>query len=627
MRSYVSIFIIGILIFSVIGGITEGNLSLKNDLNGEINSKILPLSAISDILQVKFTKTPSKVNLFKSNDKIQENQKSKINKINNNLEKYDFVIITKENLYDAINSSTFIQWKTAAGYSIRTIYTTDDEIVNQEGQDLPNKIRNFLREFYNLWEIKYVLIVGDHLTIPMRYCYPDPSNHYNGSSYPGTGGEVPTDYYYADLSNVDEDSWDSDQDGFYGEFGQDNPDFEAEVYVGRIPTSNPSRITYALNKIVTFEADNGTWKNSALHAGAFYYLTNEDYSGNQAMDAARCMDKIENELMHGWEITHFSEQEGLEKSIYPWDNLNYNSFNTAWRNGKFAIVNWGSHAYMDCAARKIWNWDDGDGVPESNEINWPRFIDVYSNLDDDYPSIVFAMGCLIGSPEPYQQGNLGIDLLTKSDFGASVGIISSTRTPYGALEWPTDPSGCESYCYMFNKYIINESKSIGDALYQAKDYCHDNYGWNEWYEYMNMYIFNLYGDPSLVLEGISVNRSPNRPVLSGPAQGKPGILYNYTFVSTDDDNDNLSYLIEWGDGFEEIIGTYSSGEIVNASHVWNNKGEYILRVRAMDDYSYSEWETLKITMPKVKSFTNSINFQLWMIKQFPIFFSFVNQIF
>jgi hypothetical protein len=122
------------------------------------------------------------------------------------------------------------------------------------------------------WGIEYVLLVGDCDRVPMRYCFPNPNNHdfdlanvYNG--------EVPTDYYYADLSYSDEESWDSDNDGFYGEFKDDNPDFLAEVYVGRIPTSDEERVTYTLNKFVTYESDTSDWKNNVLHAGAICFFS------------------------------------------------------------------------------------------------------------------------------------------------------------------------------------------------------------------------------------------------------------------------------------------------------------------------------------------------------------------
>lgn len=639
MKNHLLLFVIIILILSGFVTIVTSNSLNDQSLSYSIDSKIIAIesSNLKNIIidngcnkQSFIFDKSSFQSLLETNKKAIENKDiSKKLQIHSTNEIYDYIIVTIEDLYNAILSSNFIDWKTTIGYSIKIVYITDDEITSQSGKDLSEKIRNFLREYYTSWGIKYVLIVGDHQTIPMRYCYPDPTNHVNGSGTPGSGGgEVPTDYYYADLTSSDSNSWDSDGDGYYGEYGDDNPDFEPEVFVGRIPTSISSRITYTLDKIVSFEKDNGNWKNTALHAGAFYYLTNEDYSGNPAMDAARCMNKIEIDLMYGWDITHFSEQEGLETSIYDWDPLTYPSFTNAWRNGEFGIVNWGSHAYMNCAARKVWKWDDGDGVPESNEIDWPRFIDVNANLDDDYPSIVFAMGCLIGCPEPYQHGNLGIDLLTKSGFGSSVGIISSTRTPYGSLNWPTDPSGCESFCYRFNQHIINDSQSIGDALYNSKYYCHINYGWDQWYEYMNLYIFNLYGDPSLVRLGIFPNNPPSIPEISGPLNGKAGTAYNYSFVSTDMDNDNLSYLIEWGDGLEDVFGVYPSGKIVNISHTWNKKDNYTIRAKAIDENgSQSSWGTLKINMPKSKTFNFYCNPIEWLFKQLTYIFPIIRALF
>jgi hypothetical protein len=419
------------------------------------------------------------------------------------LEIYDYVFITTSDLYDAISSSEFFSWKTSLGYNIKIVLVTDPEISNQPGDDLPEQIRNFLKQYYISWGIEYVLIVGNHATIPMRYCYPDSTNH-RFDIFDGTSGEVPTDYYYADLSNDDSVSWDSDGDGYYGEFGEDNPDFLTEVYIGRIPTNILSRITYTLNKLVTFEQDTGDWKNHALHAGAFFYFTNEDHSGYPAMDGAVISYYIEQDIMEAWTISHYSEQTGLETSIYDWPGLNETSFINDWRTGQYAIVNWQGHGWTDGVARKVWSSDDGDGVPEGNEISWPYFITINSNLDDDYPSVVTAVSCYVGCPEPAPSGNLGIDLLTDPSSGASIGVVASARSPYGSLDWPNNLGGSESIIYEFNRYMINESKKVGEALYDSKFFCNYTYGWNHRYEYVNMFTYNLYGDPSLAREGIPV---------------------------------------------------------------------------------------------------------------------------
>ncbi|MCP4631590.1 MAG: T9SS type A sorting domain-containing protein, partial [candidate division Zixibacteria bacterium] len=131
-------------------------------------------------------------------------------------------------------------------------------------------------------------------------------------------------------------------------------------------------------------------------------------------------------------------------------------------------------------------------------------IDVNSNLDDDYPSIVFAVSCLVGFPEPNSYGRLGVDLLTKPGFGSSAGVLSASRSAAVSVDWPTNPGGAGSFVYDFNRFLIVESRKVGEAIYDAKFYVHDNFGWEDWfYEYKNLYDYNLYGDPALVQPGVA----------------------------------------------------------------------------------------------------------------------------
>ena len=426
-------------------------------------------------------------------------------KQNNEKSQYNYIIITEHTLYNAITNSSFLQWKESLGFSIRIINISDAYIQDQTANDLPGKIRNFLREYYQPWEIDYVLIVGSHLTIPMRYCYPDPENHVFDIYSWSHGGEVPTDYYYADLSYDDKDSWDSDGDGFYGEFHEDEPNFKAEVYVGRIPTSNISEITYTLDKITRYEQDTSAWKNHALHAGSMLFYKNQNYRYeiDHDIDGATCLDKIEKDLMTNWTIHHFSEWEGLSPSIYNWDRLTELSFTEEWRNEQYGVVNWAGHGSSTSVGRTIWNWDNGNGIPEQakNEIIGKPQININSQLEDDYPSVVFAVSCLVGYPELTGYGNMGIDMLVKNDFGAAVAICSATRPAAISKSFPESHSGAEALCYEFNHYMINSPFGplpIGSALYESKYFVHYNYGWDDWfYEYQNMYNYNLYGDPSM----------------------------------------------------------------------------------------------------------------------------------
>jgi len=416
----------------------------------------------------------------------------------------NYVIITTDALRPGLANSGFVAWKQSLGFTVQTVLVSDPEITSQTGLDLAAKIRNFLRAQYGPWGIEYVLFIGDPSAVPMRYCFPDPENHWDNAGTPSSAsGEVPTDFYYADLSATDETSWDLDQDGFYGEWGEDSPDFLAEIAVGRIPTNITGRITYCLDKLVAFEQDDGDWKRHALLAGAMAWFDNENGDERPLKDLATCLNDIETDLMSDWNVDHLSEQAGLVPSTCVWSPLNDSSFYQAWRNGQYGIVNWGGHGWCNSVHGKYWEFDDGDNVPESynpDEIVTYPFFDTGYFMDDDYPSIVFALSCLVGYPEPTAEGNLGVDLMTRQGFGAAAGMVSGSR-----VIWVSRGGG-EQYCYEFNRFLIDGPdgpEKLGDAFYHAAFHVDQTYDWDHFASYSNMYCINLYGDPAMVWQGIS----------------------------------------------------------------------------------------------------------------------------
>jgi hypothetical protein len=240
-------------------------------------------------------------------------------------------------------------------------------------------------------------------------------------------------------------------------------------------------------------------------------------------------------MMPGWTVTRYSEQEGLEVSAYAWPGITETAFATSWRTGQYAVVNWGAHGWTDGIARKVWVSDDGDGIPEASEISWPEMINTDSDLDDDYPSIVTSASCLIGCPEPNSYGNMGVRMLVIPNWGPASAVIASARSPYGTAYWP--PGGSESIIYEFNDLMINDLEKVGQAFYDSKFYCTTNYGWPNYAEYINMYTFNLWGDPSMTREGIDLAGvepddgetrtagSPDMSVWPSPARGAVNISY------------------------------------------------------------------------------------------------------
>jgi len=112
------------------------------------------------------------------------------------------------------------------------------------------------------------------------------------------------------------------------------------------------------------------------------------------------------------------------------------------------------------------------------------------------------------------------------------------------------------------------------------------------------------GFDDIIVRQITVeNQPPNAPTITGQAKGKPGTEYEYKFVSTDPDGDNITYCIDWGDNTGEIcIGPYPSSAEASAKHTWSEKDDYIIKAKARDLYgAESDWATLTVNMPKVKN--------------------------
>jgi rhodanese-related sulfurtransferase len=114
------------------------------------------------------------------------------------------------------------------------------------------------------------------------------------------------------------------------------------------------------------------------------------------------------------------------------------------------------------------------------------------------------------------------------------------------------------------------------------------------------------------------NRPPSLPEINGPTTGSPGQNYDFVITSTDPDNDEIFYCLNWSDETGEVcLGPYASGEEVTVSHTWAEQGTYVISVKARDSYNdESDWATLEVTMPKSRiSFTINDVFKdhSWMI--------------
>ncbi len=126
-----------------------------------------------------------------------------------------------------------------------------------------------------------------------------------------------------------------------------------------------------------------------------------------------------------------------------------------------------------------------------------------------------------------------------------------------------------------------------------------------------------------------VNPPPTDPEIDGPTSGGTDVVYDFTFVSTDEDNNTISYFVDWGD--ETNTGWtnfYKSGEVVTLNHSWEDKDPFTIRARAKDEYyAESDWSTHEIKIPRNKAVSNNYNIINWLSERFPHMFQLIRYLF
>jgi hypothetical protein len=198
------------------------------------------------------------------------------------LETFDMVVIAPSGFESSLQP--LIDEKNTKG--VKTTFKSVEDIFNEyTGYDPPEQVKYFIKDAYDTWGITYVLLVGglksyiyakDKDTrsagwkawwVPVRYV-----------SMPQENDEgCLSDLYYGCLYNAtgDFDSWDSNGDGVYANWGwigapRDTFDMYPEVYVARLPCTTVNEVNVVVNKILTYESngpDEKPWYKTFIGIG------------------------------------------------------------------------------------------------------------------------------------------------------------------------------------------------------------------------------------------------------------------------------------------------------------------------------------------------------------------------
>jgi len=206
---------------------------------------------------------------------------------------YELLIITVSDFKKPLQQ--LVKHKEKMG--VKTKLVTLDEIKDTQGRDTQEKIKYYIKNAIETWDIKYVLLVGGlkgqtaKWNLPIRYSHVLISTGKQEIPEP----EFISDLYFADIydSEGNFSSWDTNNNDIFAEWNGstqiDNMDLYPDVYLGRLPCRNRLEVGIVVNKIISYEKNkvNDNWfKKIILVSGDHWNDPDHINEGVMIMDKA-----------------------------------------------------------------------------------------------------------------------------------------------------------------------------------------------------------------------------------------------------------------------------------------------------------------------------------------------------
>jgi len=509
------------------------------------------------------------------------------------VDNYDLLILTTDSL--KANFEPLKQAHDATG--LNTVIKTLSDV----GSSDLDSIRNYIRDAYTNWGINYVLIGGDSNIIPAAILWVSGMDE-NVTYYEE---EMPSDLFYACLDgpyNYDGDNkWGEPNDGTNG----GDVDLVAEVYVGRACVDNVADVNTFVSKTIAY-----------INKDPDYQYLNKiclpaEYMGDYGIASygGTYMDQLINTCTDDGYTTI-----GIPTDNYTINKL-YDSPSYTWGSSEIiSIINNDIHIINHLGHSSY----DYNMKMDSFDINY---------LNNNKTCFIYSQGCMSGGfDNPWGYDCIAEEFTVKTSHGAFAGIWNAR---YGWFwSYSTDGDSQRFHRQFWDAVFGENIPEIGKANHDSKE---DNLAiigrsCIRWVYYET----NLFGDPALSFFEIEEpqNNPPNKPNISGPNSGKPKIDYEFTVVTTDPDNNDVYYFVDWGD---EINGTWTgphpSGQEVILNHTWSKRKIYTISVKAKDIFNEkSELTTLEIDLPRNIHSINMIFFKFIenLLHRFPLIVKMIN---
>lgn len=152
---------------------------------------------------------------------------------------YQYLIITHASYENAFQD--LIDMYNSKGINCQ-VATTQTISTSMTGQDLQEKIRNYIIQEYQTNGVEYILLGGDTELVPYRgfYCYVE-------SSGPYVDENIPADLYYSGLDGT----WNDNGNSWWGE--PEEADLLPDIAVTRFPFSNSTELENMIHKSISYQ--------------------------------------------------------------------------------------------------------------------------------------------------------------------------------------------------------------------------------------------------------------------------------------------------------------------------------------------------------------------------------------
>jgi hypothetical protein len=396
---------------------------------------------------------------------------------------YDFIIITPVDFSNELQPLLTHKEQ----HAIATKIVTLDDIYNSiyfpvQGRDNAEKIKYFIKDAIDSWDIKYVLLMGDTDKIPMRKSYA------TGTLW--SFKFILTDLYYADIydQNKNFSSWDSNNNSIFGEFAWDTAqnkteyiddvDLYIDVGVGRLPVSNNREVKIVVNKIIQYETKSfgQQWFHRLILMGG---------------DTFPHIGGIEGEIVTAYIASHMPDFEPVKL----WMSLK--TFNPILINKEISK----GAGFVSFSGHGQW-WGLATNRVNKSYFGKYYFTPYIFGLKNSEKLPVMLFDCCLTADLDFTLLNMKIPCfawaLVKKPSGGAIATIGFTESPYGGLVGdPLGGGSCRMNANFFDAY--EPGILLSDMFAKAQHTYLDDL----WKDCLTLEQCTLIGDPSLKIGGYS----------------------------------------------------------------------------------------------------------------------------